>query len=884
MSLSRGTVAGLLWVLLGAQAGCIPSYDDFTGVAGDGRYEESSETISATPETLSETPGELPAAPSRVIATIEEEEVVAGSVVAVLCTVEDAFGNVLEVETAVDPQSGYDIDGTNVTPTVAGEYDITCSAVGMDGLDKVSDHLLVTAGPVAAVVLYAKPEKQAYSVGDKVDVTGTAVDEHDNPVPGAEVVIAAPDGLEVLSGGKFKFLDEGAFTFKGTMQAPSEDVSGERTLFCDESGPVIVISEPARASTLDGNAAVGVKGTVLDALCPTVELEVNGNPASVDVEGDFAFAVMASHGLNSLDIGACDGFGNCSKVVQSFLYSSGFVDYATEQIEEVMLEQSALVFLGQKFLDDGEHDKQEIDDVATLVEMLLDSFELGLVGGDWPVVDTAFPNIVNLGLNVSGIDFTLTGDLELVVHVLDVSFAEPAASFGARDGGVDMAISFLGPPEDPGILVQLNVEIGFKLWVESTLGGDKLFSAAIEPAVEVLTSIGIETLLVEVLLDIGKNPDEELTVKMADLNVAPAGIHVEPLQDLKLDPGEVSFDGQQVYDLPVVYLGQLVGGIDDILSSHIIDPVLNFVIPGLLDLLEPIIEQQVTTLLQNLLGQFELEVPLPIPQLPGSDKAVAATFKTRLSSVKFTAAGGELGLAAGFMAPKGTDKEVLGSILRSGCLSDDYGALEFDVMKEMEFAAHLDMLNEFFFVLWWTGCFQLELEEVDLAEVDLSSIGITDLAVATDFWLPPILDDCSATGSIEVQVGDLLVTMSFELMGAPITVTAFVTAKLDAVLAGKGSQLGLQILAATDIGTQVMDVDGDIGFLGSVLQFEDLVEGILVPTIIESVSNEALASFPLPEVDLSALVPGIPLGSTRSLDNLGVDVTNGYALCDGELK
>ena len=833
-----------------------------------------------TPEPLNVIAGDA----AVVRATIKEDEVTAGTEVPVFCTVEDEFGNVLEVDNQVDPQAGIQVDGTIIIPTIAGEYDVTCSAVDVPELAQIPDHLIVTAGPIASVVLTAKPNKNAYKIDDKVEVTGSAGDEYGNPIEGLSVSIVAPEGMEA-AGDKHKFIEEGVFTFVGTLEAPYEDISGELTLICDESGPDILLFTPERAVTLTGDTMVDVEGNVLDKLSSSIELEINGISVPVDSEGNFFHVVEGAHGMNILSVVAYDGYGNSAKIVQSFYHSSDYVNYDTGQIDDVMLEQALLVFLGQNFLDDGVHDKAEIDDIATLVEILLDSISMDMLGSDLPVVDTVMEDLVSIDLlNVAGFEFTLSGDLDLTVYIQEVSFAQPYVAINTRDGGIDMTISFMGTPDDPGIYVQLYVEIGFTLMVHSTLGGNDLFSAGISPGVAVQSSAGIESLLVETSFDINKNAGEELDIKVLDLNVVPAGISIELMQDLKIDLGPVIFNGQDVFVLPVVELGDLVQGIDDILSNYIIDPVLNFVIPGALDLLEPLIEDQVTNLLGNLLNQFEFELPIPIPQLPGGDAPVELAFKTKLSSVHFTVDGGELGLATGFMADKGVDRDVLGSMLRMGCGSGAFGTPEFDSAEKVEIGAKQDMVNELLFSLWWAGGLSLSLDESVLGEIpQLQDFGLSDLAVGMDFWLPPILDDCTSKGMVEIQLGDMLVKPSFSLMGAPLNLSMFVSAALDATIYGDGNNIGVEIMGITDIGTQIVEIDGDLGPLAGMFDIEELVEKIIVPMIVEQVSNLSLGSFPLPEIDLSTLIPGIPPGTSLSLGNLVIDMTKGYLLFGGEL-
>ncbi|MBM4353671.1 MAG: hypothetical protein FJ109_07710 [Deltaproteobacteria bacterium] len=834
--------------------------------------------VDETPATLEVVAGE----PAFVRATIKEEEVAAGTEVVVFCSIEDGHGNVLEGLAAPDEQDGIGVEGTTITPMKAGEYDVTCSPgdATLD-LEKIPDHLKVYAGEAASVLLTAKPKKNVYQVDDKVEITGSAADAYGNPVEGYDVIITAPAGMKEVSG-KYQFTKEGEFTFVGTLAPPDDAIKGELTLYCDETGPEIVLFKPERAATLTGDKMIDVEGQVVDSLSPTVEIEINGKSVPVDAEGNFYHVVEGFHGMNILTVKGFDGFGNDSKIVQSFYFSDDYVDYSTEDIADVLLEQSLLIYLGQNFLDDGDHDKTHIDDLATLVEILLDSISLDMLGGAMPVVDTIIPNLVNVPLlNVAGFELSFTGDLGLVVYIDQISIAQPYVGMKSRDGGIDMTLSFSGTQQDPGIFVQLYVELDFILTVKSKLGGNQLFSAGITPGVAVQTSLGIESLLVEASMDISKAPGEDIQFALANLNVEPKGIHIEPLQDLKIDLGSVNFNGNQLIDLPELELGQLVAGINDILSSYIIDPVLNFVIPGLLDLLEPLIEDQVGNMLGDLLNQFEVVLPIPLPQLPGAENAVEITFMTKLSSVQFTTQGGELGLGAGFYAPKGVDREVLGSILRAGCGSGVFGTPSFDTAEKFQIGAAMDMVNELFFSLWYGNGLALKLDSSVLGGIALDEYGVTDLGVGTTFWLPPILDDCTAKGMVEVQIGDLFIDLSFKMMGMPTKISMFVSAALDAVLTGQGNEIGIQINGITDIGTQLIKVEGDLGLLG--FDIEQLVEGVLVPMIVEQVSNLSLGSFPIPEIDLSSLLPGLPPGTTLSLGNIEIKMSKGFLVFGGEL-
>jgi hypothetical protein len=840
--------------------------------------------IDTTPEPLKVIAGD----PALVRATIKEEEVEAGTEVTVFCTVEDEYGNVLDLATVADAQDGIDAEGTTIIPRKAGEYDVTCSAVDDLGeLEQVPDHLIVIAGPIASLVLTPKPKKNAYSVGDQVTILAQAGDAEGNPIEGeVDVEITAPEGIKI-AGEKYEFIEEGIFTFKGFLVGfPA--ITGQLTLVCDENGPEIVLFKPERAATLTDDVMVDVEGHVADLFSDEIDLEINGTSVPVDGDGNFFHVVEAAHGMNILTVTAVDGFANDEKIVQSFYYSTEYVDYSTENLDDVLLEQSLILFLGQNFLDDGDHDKTKIDDVATLVEILLDSLDLAaIVPPDVPVLDQEFPDLINVPLlNQLGFELSLNGGVDLALYIEDVSFAEPFVAINTRDGGIDLLISFSGPAEDPGIYFQLFIELAFNLTVNSSFGGNELVSVGIAPGVALQSSFGLETLLVETSLDIHKNVGEELTIKVADFNIVPAGFHIELIKgDTALILGPININGQGVIDLGTINLGQLgfMQTINDFLSNNLIDPILDFIIPAVLDLVEPLVEDQVTKMLGDLLNQFEITLPIPLPQLPGADKAVEISFKTKFSSALFTEDGGELGLGAGFWAAKGVERDVLGSLLRAGCGGDANGWPTFDSAEKFMFAAALDMVNELLYAMWWGGGLNLSLDESVLGGISIDQFGITDLSVATDFFLPPILDDCTAKGMVELQLGDLLLIPSFKVMGAPVTISLYVSAALDAVIFGDGNEIGLQINGVTDIGTQIVSIDGNLGPLAGMFDIEQLVEGVLVPMIVEQVSNLSLGSFPIPEIDLSGIVPGIPPGTSLSLGNLVIEMSKGYLVFGGEL-
>lgn len=839
--------------------------------------------VDETPELLTVIAGD----PVAVRATIKEDIIQAGDTVPVLCTVEDAGGNSLEIASTPDLQDGLEIAGYQLTGVVAGEYDVTCTAAELPELEQIPDHLIVEAGEVAGVKLIASPNKPVFKLEDTVTLTLEATDGMGNVIEGIGGTITGPADDGVVDEGEdaFTFVAEGAYDFTGTLDPPFETISDSLTLICDETGPEILVEYPPRGATLDGDAGILVIGRVNDAVSDIKAVKVNDENVELEPDGFFTFPMDSMHGINTIDIKAYDQHNNDAKVFQSYYYSTEWVDYAPQEMAAVQLEQALVIFLGQAFLDDGDHDPANIDDLATIIEILLGSLDIqGLLGGsDVPIVDTTMPGILNWGTSIAGFDFSITGDLVIQASIIEIIMENPVVAISTRDGGIAMYLGFEGDPDNPGVGITLALTLGFDLTVSTSLGGQDLFSAGIGPSVSTQMGAYLEALALDTDIDIHKEPGGELDIAVANLSIDLVGINIEPLQDLMIDLGAVEFNGQEIFQLGAIPLSNLVSGINDILSDVLIDPLLNFLLPLALDLLEPLVETTVTQVLQDVLTNFALDLPIPIPALPGQTEGVTLDFSTFLSTAIFTETGGELGLGAGFLTEKKIERDSLGCLLRAGCLVGDYGSPEFDTSEKFEIGAKLDMVNELLFALYWGGGLELNIDGSVLGDIDLGGFGISDLNLATDFWLPPILEDCTAKSQVALQVGDLFLDVGFKIMGAPLKLGLFVSVTAEAEIFGQGQEIGLNILGITEIGTQILSVEGSLGPFEGMFDIEELIENILVPLILEQVSNLSLGSFPIPEIDLGGLLPGIPPGTTLTLGNLEISMKKGFLTFGGEL-
>ena len=148
----------------------------------------------------------------------------------------------------------------------------------------------------------------------------------------------------------------------------------------------IRIISPQRAAMLTGNKTISIKGIVspvsmLDAA------ELNGIPLSVKKDGTFTTTVKANSGMNMLAAEATDKVGNTDRSVRAFFYSTQYKPMDHTKPKQSAMDQGLYLFLGPQAIDDGVHDKSDPNDLGTIFEILLGSFDVGALLPN-PVVDS----------------------------------------------------------------------------------------------------------------------------------------------------------------------------------------------------------------------------------------------------------------------------------------------------------------------------------------------------------------------------------------------------------------------------------------------------------------------------------------------------------------
>ncbi|GMV44398.1 MAG: hypothetical protein AMXMBFR64_61140 [Myxococcales bacterium] len=144
-----------------------------------------------------------------------------------------------------------------------------------------------------------------------------------------------------------------------------------------ECAPNIVITSPKRAVTLDGLPSVAVTGKVTSKGAPIATFTINDKAVTLAADGTFSTTLSPAHGMNIIKAVAIDGIGGTGTAVQSFYFSFEWFPIDAADPVGSYVEDGLEIWLGQKVIDDGDHDPNNVNDLATVFEMLAGGFNIG---------------------------------------------------------------------------------------------------------------------------------------------------------------------------------------------------------------------------------------------------------------------------------------------------------------------------------------------------------------------------------------------------------------------------------------------------------------------------------------------------------------------------
>ena len=758
-------------------------------------------TVDQTPAILTVTAGP----PKKIVTALTLESIQAGQFTTVSCEAQDALGNTLDTGDfgiTVFVSSGLDINGFDITGTQVGVYQVICVPQEDPWDDSVLTPrtLTINHGAATGVNLVRVPDKPIYKMFEMVTFFVSAVDDYGNPADGVPMtdltVLPSDPGIEEVAPMTFRLGMEGQWNFTICLQ-DNQSVCDTETIPVDGYGPVINIKCPARGSTLMDDPTVVVTGTVFDPVSGIAAFRINDDDVYVDGEGNFSYPILSKQGMNLIVAVAEDPNGFKTLLAQSYYYSPIWYSMNLNDPDAGRVQNAVMFFIWDQFFEDSDSSPPP-NDISSLIELTVQDLDLGSFIPN-PVAESG-PYSVSLG--------------------------------NVNDNQPEVSVTI----DDDLVYAQVNIW-GTSIPIEATGSCNGLF---IGLCPDVSGEVEIDTIefLFEMDLSLVNN---EIAAQVVQSQVVVEGI-------------DVSIDG---------IIGWPVGWIVDWAVTEYSN-MLN-------DMVQEMIDEQIQNLVVGFLGQLDLSQQLEIPN-PLNPVAPPMTpcLDTVLQDLHLDMTGAYAQLAGTVLAGKNINKNPLGSIGRASCLALTEEIFGWDPNQFAQIGVHDDLINQILFAAWWGGLLDMVVpldQIVDPSTLELLGIGsledlgITDIEATTEFFLPPIITSCNDFDELKLEVGDIYVELNMKMLNEPVTIGVFASlaaaAEINIEQLPNGShEFGLGIGEIDPLVVQVTYISDNLAGAEGFMMM--LVQAILLPTLLEGLTEGALASFALPELNISELSDMLP--------------------------
>jgi hypothetical protein len=202
----------------------------------------------------------------------------------------------------------------------------------------------------------------------------------------------------------------------------------------------------------------------------------------------------------------------------------------------------------------------------------------------------------------------------------------------------------------------------------------------------------------------------------------------------------------------------------------------------------------------------------------------------------------------------------------------------YDWDHELGVAIKTDSLNALLFSFWHSGVLNGPVD-LDTLVGDASPIKLSGLSLVTDFYLAPIINECSGEVEPTIQIGDLRLELKGKLFTLDLDAVAFLDVTLDAIFETKEDGFYITLGELQNFDIEVSEVADPTQYNAT----KTLLEETLSPIIGGLLSGQSFGPIELPSIDLSEGVTGVPAGSVLEFQDLTISQSSGYVLLEGEL-
>jgi hypothetical protein len=325
-------------------------------------------------------------------------------------------------------------------------------------------------------------------------------------------------------------------------------------------------------------------------------------------------------------------------------------------------------------------------------------------------------------------------------------------------------------------------------------------------------------------------------------------------------------------------------GLDiDLDAGRLVNWILDRVIPGYANTLEAQLagdlERELEPILQDAFSSLAFNTSFELPSFDPAGEPIEVHLQTDFSSATVQETGITFRLRSRVVGPSVTPWDNLGLPRRRGCAIAQQ-VLVVPGKSPFEMVLSDNLLNQIFFAAWNGGMLEMPLPADLLADVDLGSYGVTKLEGTISGMLAPTLSDCGG-GALELLVGDLRIDLDLEIFGSPGHAVIFATFATEILIDVVEGTLGLSL---GELLYMEVDVSADDSLIGAEGFLKDMIGEAVGPLLTESLGGGTMAGFPLPRVDLSETVDGLPPGTGIGIDPKTLSREGGNTIVGGDLQ
>jgi len=849
-----------------------------------------------TPALLTIKPDE----PARIRTEVDREIATAGDDINVNCVVEDKYGNettARNIAVRSQPSRGVVVEGNVVSTELAGDYQLECTALG---LQREPKNISVLAGQATR----AAAELSSYGVmaGTRVEVTCHLSDEFGNEAEG-NTEFSIDSMVPTIDATGFTAETSGQYWV--TCLAPQFQVASEPVLL------TVYPNLPASIEILQltPQAMIYRRTDIVDV--DVLVLDIYGNEIT---NSDVAFRGDPSGSISDIGFGQAMLMGDGNIELIAEIISPTHNGQAVEDRVAVLVDGSPPVveflYPTRAELVVGPPNRPLI--VRGRVTDAISGISSFQVNGDVITPDTngnfQFTMNPDWGVNlIEGNALDNVGNEKFFAQSYQYASVYKPVSPSRIEAGrmYDGIIAHLGQEalddgnndiDDLARIAELAIEnldinsfipspittfdSDCSFWPFTIRGRLRLYVDSVSfntPSVELTAinggvdarvrinnfQIAIRTAgdVCDIPINLSGSASANRVVVSGDVLISGNGNNIQ----VAMPSPNVNINGLNVnINLPSA-ISWAVNGIINLFRNQISNLISNA--------LEDVISDQIPDALKDILESLSLSTGFNLPP----PVSVALNIDSNLGMVQFNTGGGDLGLDTTIYAQGVITPEPRGSIIQENQVLPTFNAT-----NSLGVAIGYDLINQVLYSLWYGGGLNIDAQDF-LSGSNGQGNGTTVEANLSALSPPVFKLTPNSANPVEIQVGDLKLDLFVDNIPntAPINAVVYATLLVDAdvrldqsgtIELAAGQNLRLALEFDTDLDS-FLDLNLLIGTLESALKS-------LLPQII----SQAIGGIPIPTFDLTSLSGNIlPTGIVLGLGNPSSRFETSYLVLEGDL-